>query len=345
MAHFFYPSHTDTAHGIMAADQAAISELQLDQGQAYTRLGLWGGASDGSKLAIKVYRGGRVVSEGVAPLVKIKPQSYDNASHIQVVVISGLKGGDSISAIDANDAPQTNALPVSVYGSGPSDVIKRWSRAVNTDEFFTPPPGLCPLAIPYQAAASSKKYAMPELKVSCIGGPMVNVHGLAVHTTAGNDSSTAFTTAAWRCVPTWNGKNVSAHFAISGDGALVQFIPTTHIANAQGSPANYHWISVEVDNDGKNGMNFRQLTTLRYLFQWVCARYGIASQVATGCLFAKHSVFDEVTEDVCSETTTDGYEAIMSRRLSCHWWLEPIKGPNSHACPGKGIIAQLSDVI
>lgn len=345
MAHFFYPSHTDAAHATMAADQAALSEITLDPGQGYVKLGLWGGAADGSKLSIKVHRNGQVVSDGNGAAVKIQPVSYDKGTHVQVVTIYGLRGGDFVRAWDSKGAPWTSPLPTLQNLSTGSAAIERWAKAVQVGEAFVLGRGLCPTATPYLALQSKKYGAMPKLKASCVGGPLVNVHGLAVHCTAGNDASDAFTAAAWRCVPTWNTNGASAHFVIAGNGALVQLVPTTHVAYAQGSPANAHWISVEVDNNGRSEMNGLQMDTLRALFRWVITAHGIPPSVATGCLFPKSKVFDEATSSVCDNTTTDGYAAIMSEGLSCHWWLEPTKGKNSHACPGKGIIGQLADVV
>lgn len=345
MAHFFLPSHSSAAQGEVAADKADISELTIDPAQAYVRVGLWGGAADGSKLIIKVHRNAVVVSEGKMPAVKIQAAAYDAGRHIQVVTLYGLKGGDFVRAWDKNGLPQTAPLPTLQLASGAPSVMKSWAAALASKAAYPLPRGLCPFAAPYLALSDAKFGKMPELKASCVGSPINNVHGLAVHCTAGNDASNAFKMAAWRCVPTWNKNGASAHFGIAGDGALVQFVPASHIAYAQGSPGNTHWISVEVDNDGKAPMNGRQFDTLKSLFRWVVNNYGVPPAVATGCLFPKTSQFDKVTSEACTATTESGFEAIMSRGLSCHWWLEPTKGKNSHACPGPGIIEQLPDLV
>ena len=345
MANFFYPSITDAAHAEMAAGQAALSEIVLDPGQGYVKLGLWGGAADGSKLAIKVHRNGVVVSEGHAPAVRVQPVSYDKRTHVQVVTLYGLHAGDFVRAWDSDGLPQTLPLPTLQNASAGPGLIETWAKAVVAKEAYVPARGLCPEATPYLALANKKYGAMPRLKTSCVGGPLSNIHGLAVHCTAGNDASTAFTTVAWRCVPTWNTNGASAHFAIAGDGWLVQLVPTTHVAYAQGSPANAHWLSVEVDNNGRSPMNDLQLQALRRLFAWIVTAHGVPRQIATGCLFPKNSQFNDATTAVCPNTAQDGYEAVLSQGLSCHWWLEPTKGKGSHACPGKGIISQLDEVV
>jgi hypothetical protein len=208
--------------------------------------------------------------------------------------------------------------------------------------------GVCDFAVPYLAMRDPVMGGMAALKDSTAGGALINVHGLAVHTTAGTEARTPFQMARWGCVEPWNNRGVSAHFGIAGDGTLVQFVPVTFKAYAQYSPGNEHWISLEVDNNGKAAMNVLQLTATRALFRWVCNTYGVPPRVATGCLFPKASHFDKITASVCSRgtaaTTTDPYEACMSRGLSCHWWLEASKTTNSHACPGPGILDQLDAV-
>src|SRR5262249_6737427 len=143
---------------------------------------------------------------------------------------------------------------------------------------------------------------------------------------------------------------VSAHFGISGDGTIVQFVPTTFQAFAQGTPGDYHWISVEIDNDGKSEMTAAQLTAVKSLFRWVTTTFGVSPQVATGWLPADNKAFNQATKDVAasagSSTTTDEYEAALSQGLSCHWWLDRRKtGTHVHACPGPGIMSQFPSIV
>jgi hypothetical protein len=76
----------------------------------------------------------------------------------------------------------------------------------------------CRLAVPYLALQDHDKKGdvvkttMPKLASKCIGGTISSVHGLAVHCTTGNPSRSAFHMASWGCIPTWNGKGVSAEW-------------------------------------------------------------------------------------------------------------------------------------
>lgn len=133
-------------------------------------------------------------------------------------------------------------------------------------------PGICPLAIPYLTLRDAKMGGMTVLKDSTVGGPLGSVHGLAVHTTVGTEARSPYLMVRWGCVEGWNARGVSAHFGVAGDGTLIQFVPVTFKAYAQHSPGNEHWISVEVDNNGKTPMNDRQLASVRSLFGWVCSQ-------------------------------------------------------------------------
>src|SRR5262249_27751083 len=153
---------------------------------------------------------------------------------------------------------------------------------------------------PYLALQEARSgNRMTRLERKCIGAPLNAVHGMAIHTTAGNDAGTPFQTACYRCVQTWNGNGASAHFAISGDGTIIQFVPANVMAFAQHDPGNRQWISVEVDNNGVLPMNYNQLTAAKNLFRWVCATHAIPPQLETGCLFPSSPQFDEITMTVC----------------------------------------------
>ena len=153
------------------------------------------------------------------------------------------------------------------------------------------------------------------------------------------------------------GNGASAHFAIAGDGTVMQFVPTNFWAFAQGSPANEHWLSVEIDNPGNeppNGVKAsdEQINAARGLFAWVCRTFSIRPQVATGHLCAEKlripaaKAYDELTRQVCaygslnSQSSTDERAAQSSRGLSCHRWLQAYVKP----CPGYGLLGQLTDI-
>jgi hypothetical protein len=349
VAHFFVPSHgADTSHGEAAAMGAAISDLVIRPNRQ-VRFGLWGGGPGGERLAVTVYRAGAVVSGGKTSPVKLALVSNHAPTHIQIYSATGLAAGDEIYGLLADGRRYTGALRVRVLKGTPGDVMKLWAQSYRAGEADADL-ATCDDAIPYVAMEEKKKgWKMEELKDSAVGGPLYEVHGLAVHTTAGTEARTPFQMASFGCVGTWNTRGVSAHFGVAGDGTLVQFVPASFVAYAQMSPGNEHWVSVEVDNNGKKEMNDNQLATVKKLFRWVCKTYAVPAALALGCLFPKAPQFDKVTREVCaaggSETTTDSFAAVMSRGLSCHWWLEGNKTSHSHGCPGPGILAQLATIV
>ena len=342
------PTHgANKGLGESAASGAGISELVIGPNGVGT-VGIWGGGPDGAALVIKVYRGATVVSEGAHPAVKLQRISNDSGTHIQVYSLSGLKEGDQLFGLTADGARYTGALSVRVLGDTANGVIEQWARHYLAGEPF-PNNSLYPDAAPYLALSDPHQGNMIKLKEKCIGGPLFNVHGLSIHCTAGAPSPTPFGMAAWHCVNTWNNNGASAHFGIAGDGTVVQFIPTNFVANAQFEPGNSHWVSVEIDNNGRTLMNAAQLTSAKSLFSWVCRTFGVPRQVATGCLYPSAPGFDKITRIVCDASgsllTTSTFEAVMSRGVSCHWWLDGHKsGAHVHACPGAGIIGQLVSI-
>jgi hypothetical protein len=242
-------------------------------------------------------------------------------------------------------ARYTGALSV-VGGSGaPSKnhLIASWAAQYDTN----PIPSsdyLFPDAIPYLALRHPKQGPCPALLEKCIGGRLVQVSGLAVHCTAGPPAH-AFGMAAWHCVQTWNSNGASAHFGISDDGQVIQFISADHIANAQHDPGNRSWLSVEVSNTGRAvGMNADQLSSLKDLFSWVCTEFGVPSQMGTGFL-GGDAKMNALTQQVCNATgasvTKDPAAPAASQGLSCHHWLDKARKP----CPGMGILAQLPSVL
>lgn len=377
MAHFFFPSQSDAKHGEMAAENAALSELVVLPG-GFGRFAVWGGGPDNKPLTVKVQRSGAVVSEGAHPAVKLQRASNDPATHIQVYSASGLQTGDQIQGWDGAGLPQTAPMPVRVLTEAAGDVMDHWALRRASGDGVPDARACCHLAIPYISIPDpmpKRGGRMSKLKADHIGGPMANIHGLSIHSTAGSSGRSAFEMACFGCVNTWNAQGpVSAHFGVSGDGTIIQFVPTTFQAFAQGTPGDYHWLSVEIDNDGKAGMTAAQLMAVRSLFRWVTTTFGVPPRVATGWLPADNKAFDKITKEVAAAAgassmtdddaaavaqghptlswvpgrspTTDNYEAAMSQGLSCHWWLDPRKtGAHVHACPGPGILSQFPTIV
>lgn len=350
MAHFFVPSHGgDIAHGPAAADGAGISQISISPGGA-AQFGIWGGGPDGSVLIAKVYRGSAVVNEGPAPVVKLARVSNDSARHIQVYTAYGLRSGDEIYGMLPDGRRWTSALTIKIQQGGANDVMAEWvQRRANA----MPPPNrfLYPNAVPYLTLDDKAQGKISKLAEKNIGGPLNDVHGLSVHVTAGVATRSAYQMARWGCVETWNVKpfGVSAHFGISGDGTVVQFIPCNHMAWAQGNPGDKHWLSVEIDNSGQVMMTVNQMDSVKALFAWICTTFNIPRNLATGCSYPRAPQFDELTLRVCqsagAQVTNDPFYAAMSRGLSCHWWLDSRKGAGAHACPGKGVLAQLPSLV
>ena len=108
---------------------------------------------------------------------------------------------------------------------------------------------LYPGAVPYLALASQWR-PMTRLANPCYGNPLPSINGLAVHCTAAFPTNDPYGVANYICVPGWNARVASAHFAISGNGTVIQFIPTSYSAFAQGRGALERWLSVEIDNPG-----------------------------------------------------------------------------------------------
>ncbi len=355
MAHFFSPTDFGTVkHAEMGADKAAISKLFITA-NGNASVGVWGGGPTGERLKVQVVRSGKTVSDGKSAAVKIATAANFAAAHIQVYQIAGLKNGDEIQGWAADGRPYTAAIPVELKKPG-GDVIQDWA-----DHYYTPgartgrtpnDQACCNFAVPYLALKDpnpKRKAEMPKLHSGLVGGPLVVVHGLAVHATAARALNAPFEMAAWGCVGTWNKSRASAHFGVAGDGTVIQFVPVSHGAYAQGNPGDRHWISVEIDNDGKSPMNGVQLDSARRIFRWVAHACGVTPKLGAGCLFPKTPAFDKLTKELCaaagSATTTDTYEAAMSEGVSCHWWLDPRKTGNGvHYCPGPGILGQLPSI-
>jgi hypothetical protein len=338
MAHFFLPSPgSPKSLGFAAAENSGLTELIVKPG-APANFGLWGGGPDGQPLRIQVFRAGQVVIDNP------DPKSSNAAQNTYIYSLPNLRNGDEIYGMMSDGLMRyTSALTIFIHANTPNDVIAEWAQNYKAGTRFERE-HLYPDAVPYLALSDKVQGAMVKLEARCVGGALNAVHGLAVHTTAGTDTRSPFGTARWGCIPTWNGNGASAHFTISGDGTVIQIIPTDWIAYAQKSPGNENWISVEIDNNGKKPMTIEQLTAVKGLFQWVCRQYGVPPTLAKGCLFAGDKAFDAITTTVCQaagvDLTTDKFEAAMSRGLSCHWWLYP----GEHACPGPGILGQLPSI-
>jgi len=235
-------------------------------------------------------------------------------------------------------------------------IIEQWA-AVYTPGATPPSKWLYPGAVPYLWLGRTPGKPMTRLANRCYGNPLPAINGLAVHCTGGSVDRTPYETANFGCVNGWNGNNASAHFAITFRGTVIQFIPTNFSAFAQGSPANEHWLSVELDNPGAdppNGVKAtdRQIEEAQKLFAWVCLTFTIRPEVAAGHLCAEKlrtspaKAYDDLTKQVCAygslstQFSTDERIAQNSRGLSCHRWLQPYVKP----CPGYGILGQLTEI-
>ncbi|OAI30121.1 hypothetical protein A1351_09425 [Methylosinus sp. R-45379] len=236
----------------------------------------------------------------------------------------------------------TTAHPVGP-GSPARAVIEKWAKRFTTVGIDPGDRFLYRGATPYLALKHKTQGGMTPLADKCHGPALVRVHGLAVHCTAGAAGPDCYTVSRYRCVDTWNNNGASAHFAISGNGDVAQFIPTNYIAWAQG-PGNDNWISVEVDNDGRAPMTINQLTATKLLFQWVCKTFATPRTVATGHLVGDPG-WDDITRAICdasdASVSMSRAETLASRGLSCHRWLQFAGGK---PCPGKGILSQLASI-
>ncbi len=250
--------------------------------------------------------------------------------------------GDQVAAAKAFLAHLKKGQPP---GHEPTRVMEAWASRQKRGDGSTGNPYLYPAATSYLALSDKHMGPMTPLSDKCYGGVLNDVHGLAVHCTAGPVGPSAYVVANFRCVHTWNGNHASAHFAISGDGTVVQFVPTNYVANAQGK-ANGHWISVEIDNNGSAPMTLAQLTSTKDLFEWVCTTFFVPRRLATGHL-CNESPWDGLTRNVCTaagaSVSDSQMETVASHGLSCHRWLSYDK-QRKKVCPGAGILAQLPSI-
>ena len=332
MAHLFSPTKLDAATAVKESSDA-ISAVQTTNGTA--NVGIWGGGPAAEALELQIRRGGFPAS-GVK---KIRALNLP-ASHIQVYTVSGLLEGDVLVGVLSSGREWTGPVTVHKVKTG-GTLMHDWAAAYRAGTPFVHP-DCCSFAIPYLGLGSPGQ--MPELESKCIGGPINAPYGMAVHTTAGVDNRSAYNMAAWGCVHGWNDRGVSAHFGIAGDGTLVQFIPANLKAWAQSDPGNQHWVSVEVDNNGRSVMKVPQMTMIRWLYLWVCWTYKVPWQLSTGLLSSHTHGHDAITTKVCglagAATTTNADLAARGRGLSCHYWLKPVK-----PCPGPGILSQMASII
>jgi hypothetical protein len=257
---------------------------------------------------------------------------------------AAIPAGLNLPADQISDAQRFLALTKGGWG-GVHDgalIIEEWAKRYLSGDKSVTDRFLYPQAIPYLAVKSASGAAPPTLADRNYGNLLGHPLGLALHCQAGPPAQDLFGMIAFKTVGSWNNRPtaVSAHFAISTDGTVVQIVPTNYEAFAQ---RNSNWISVEIDHDGADhSMTPNQLAATRALFGWVCRTFAIPRTVAMGVLVGD-AVFDAVTSTICSSagaaTTRNALEAGNSRGLSCHRWLENIK-----PCPGPGILRQFVDI-
>ncbi len=342
MPNFFTPT---TGKPISDATTFPLSKLVVRLGGT-AKFGLYGLDDQGLALSVKLVRAGVAteLKNGANASISAKvtiTQSKGTAA-VTIFSMSGLRMGDVLQAYTASGATFPCSLPVEVVAAPGISVMAEWHAWLNDplglQAFLSKNDSLYPGALPYLKWSGGV-----QLKSS--SKSLGSVNGLSVHTT-GNGKGTKVTSdvnlVSGRCLSTWNKNGASAHFAITGTGTVAQFVPCNRTANAQHSPGNESWLSVEVDNDGTSPMLDAQLEALKALFSWVQVRYQTPAALATGYLPPGNTHFDKITKDICTTTTTNVAEAIASSGLSCHWWLDKNKG---HACPGEGILAQLPKVV
>jgi hypothetical protein len=365
MAYFFEAWAGMTKAQADVARDSGLSTLPVTAIGAGT-FGLWGVGLGGDPLKIRVRRGATVVSDGAKAPVKLNLLLGADAAmrrgsmypeRTRIYQAYGLKPGDEIDAVATDDGHRAaGPLTVTEVSGTAGDVMQDWANKLKANPAYKPSePFLCAIATPYLALTLGT-LTPSRLNEKLVGFPMTAVHGLSVHCTAGATRN-AWGTAINGCVNTWNhnyetsGFVAAAHFAISAEGTIVQFIPTNRIAWAQGNPGDYNWISVEVENDGVKEMLTAQVDATRHLFGWVCATYPVPRRLAMGTLFAqKNDVkykkdLDAATTAACdaagAPTTTRPFEATFARGLSCHLWLD---ARNSKPCPGVGILGQMYQI-
>jgi hypothetical protein len=366
MAYFFEAWMGMTKAQADVAANSGLSTLPVDPIGNGT-FGLWGVGIGGNPLKIRVRRGATVVSDG-GPKALVKLTSLLDAAtaskrgsmapeRTRIFLASGLKPGDEIDAVNTDGGHRAaGPLTVTLVSGTAGDVMQDWANQLRADPAYKPSQQfLCPIATPYLALRLGNM-TPTRLNEALVGGPTSAVHGLAIHCTAGATRD-VWGTAINGCVNTWNHNYetnnfvAAAHFAISAEGTIVQFIPTNRIAWAQGTPGDRNWISVEVENDGSKPMLAAQVEATRRLFGWVCATYPVPRRLAMGTLFAKKNDvkykkdLDAATTAACdaagTPTTTRPFEATFARGLSCHLWLD---ARNSKPCPGVGIIGQMYEI-
>jgi N-acetylmuramoyl-L-alanine amidase len=227
-----------------------------------------------------------------------------------------------------------------------ASIIEDW--ADNYVPGAPPHNSLYPGAVPYLALGSRSR-PITRLANPCYGNPLPSINGLAVHCTAAFPTNDPYGVANNICIAGWNVRVASAHFAISGNGTVIQFIPVSYSAFAQGR-GDASWLSVEIDNPGLAPTaavpaTDAQIKSAQKLFAWVCKTFTIRPEVAVGHLCGD-SAYDNITRTVCSAgvlnpgPSTVAMDAMTSRGLSCHRWLAPGVKP----CPGAGVLSQMLDI-
>lgn len=348
MANFFEAwAGINKSQAVMASNHPSISTLQITSNIGI--FGIWGGDASSNWLNIKVYRASTVVNVKVDVLLEV-PSDW-----VRVIRVTGLQNGDEIYGMTKLGQRYTTVLTVRTVSSKSNDIIQDWANHLKTNLDYKPTQaGLCPIAIPYLALKDGKNSAT-KLEDNLIGDALSIIHGLAIHTTGAGGGRNEFQTAIYGCVQVWNKdytesgnrRKASTHFAIASNGKIVQIVQTSHKAWAQGL-GDRNWISVEIDNNGRSPMKVEQLDAVKRLFEWVCRTYGIPRQLAIGTLYSNRGFphHDEITTTVCaasgSQVTRSPLWAVMSRGLSCHYWLDD---RNGKPCPGEGILRQMASIV
>src|SRR5215468_6515916 len=181
MAHFFLPE-TNKIFNPTATMQSPISELFIRPGSP-ARFGIWGGGWNGERLIVKVYRGASVIKDDPSPA------SSDLGNNIYLYEISGLQDRDLIYGMLPDGQTRfTGELSVRTASTSASDIMAEEAQHYRRKEPFARNT-ICPYAVPYLALPLPEERIsdiMIKLEDRCVAGPLNAVHGLAVHTTAGD---------------------------------------------------------------------------------------------------------------------------------------------------------------
>lgn len=322
MAHF-----VSLIRGVPDPDLDALEALYLSP-EGIGRVGLWGFIDTATNTVCTVK-----ASDGSG---RIK-SAEKKGSRVLVFDLAGVSDGTTIQAFSGSK-PFTEPLPV----------MRRGSRSLggeNTQLLLSgEPPNVCqiggkPVDVLPLAAGFGNYLHFPQ---------MSEIHGLAVHITAGGNESLQSLKSGFE-----SGK--STHFAIDRQGRIAQYIAASFQSQGQGD-GNSNWLGVEIVGKavGQKAqvMTDKQLETLANLWHWVFSTF----PRPTWNLAAPYTgdkqlgILTKHYQKMAKEFEDRGYskpgaatinECVASCGLSCHYWVANHIKP----CPGAGIMSQMPQVL